>query len=574
MSLTRKIAALLTSMLLSGGLSVIGAQSAGATTSVVLSIPTTSQVTLLRASSDGRYVSYLMNASASDGTLQELHWYDTQTATDIAVARVSLCVRICGRHQWMSADGHHLVFVDWPCDTPSPCDDPDHPGLVQGTVYEANIDDTGTVTYAQVSPVTAADGSATDGYSYPSVNGDGSLVAYNGVGAFGVYVWNADTNVTTNLADFGVADPIAQLSDDGTVIATSGGNDVQENSPFSGAPVRTMDFGGPVNVATMRISADGAEAVAYRGGPVTGENAAGLVYVGPQGVQLIPNSWNPGGCVSFNPIVISADGQAVLFSSFTSNGLAPDPGGTQFAYFGYDPSTQQSLNESGGFGGEAQGLCPSGAMSTDGQTVYFLSYHPPAASMSTVTVSPFNREIETSVTPSNAYVYTTAYTRAIGPPPQALCAASGSLTFAPPLASASLGKSFTEHLNVKTSSCAGIKSAANLTSAKATGRGSEGPSSCSTLAHLPPMTLTLHWKVTRHTPKDAPTMMTANTTESVVNGAVTLDLEGTATNGAFAGHTLQLHLPLDQSAVTLSTQCATKKRLGTVTSNHATLTVF
>ena len=342
---------------------------AAASTSVVLTLPSNAKPELLGTSSNGQYFAYADNPPGWNNAALALHWYNQQTGADVVVGVVSNSD--IGR---ISADGHHVVFTAWGSD-------PLGHGLVEGTVYEATIEDSGSVSYIQVSPTatTYPGGGLETQYGHATVSSDGSEIAY-GAKSGDTYVWSRATQISTN---FGLgAWGAAVLSPDGSVIAMAAGCCEQgftEYSVSDKSVVRTLNGVPAANQLLVReLSSDGSYGVGFTGGSAAQTGAAYFNFLTGT-VQVIPNS-SDGSCAPgyYSGIAISEGGQNVAFGSLSSE-LVPDPSGGSLGYFSYDPATEQVVNQSGTFAGlPPPGDCPSVAITGDGQTTFFVSYSKPS----------------------------------------------------------------------------------------------------------------------------------------------------------------------------------------------------
>ena len=381
---------------------VVGVSStSSAATATILTLPTSSQVLLLSASSDGRYFTYVAD-NPSNG-VETLHWYDSATATDLQVA--ATCNSQCLPH--MSADGQHIVFEAWG-------GDPFGQGLVDGTIYEWNVDAEGNTSIAQISPTsqTYSDGGLEDEYMDPTVSPDGSAVAYeyrlatqNTCCTSGTGLWTASGGNYLNVPESDTWWDRTVLSSDGTLFAReSGGREIHEYSTTDGSLIRSLVVPQSVSnqVGLYGISSDGSYGVGFSFGAQTGY---AYFDFGAGTAQVIANT-EDGQCTGSDwaPISISADGQTVAFGSL-SNGLVPDSAGGSLGYFAYDPVTQQVLNESGGYAGPPPSDdCPSEAMSADGQNLYFVSYQAPPASSASRPLDAAATGQTAPATASSAYI--------------------------------------------------------------------------------------------------------------------------------------------------------------------------
>jgi len=335
---------------------------------VVFALPSKAAPLLLGASSNGQYFAYADHKFGYGSETLALHWYDQQTGNDVIVGAISGTDE--GR---ISADGHHIVFTEWGSD-------PLGKGLLPQTVYEATIDDTGNVTYTQISPAEGADS------GLPSVNADGTLVAYaTSASPGGDYVWSSATDESLPIP--GLSDTPMVLSSDGTtVVATSGPGDT-EYSAATGEPIRTLTGGGNVE----NLSANGDYGVGFTGGKAGEAGDAYFNFL--TGVtHVIPNT-EEGSCGPSNSaLAVSADGQNVAFGSLSS-ALVPDPSGGSLGYFSYDPTTEQVVNQSGTFAGiPPREDCPSVAITGDGQTMFFVGYNEPSEAIGWISGTVTNNE--------------------------------------------------------------------------------------------------------------------------------------------------------------------------------------
>lgn len=206
--------------------STIFASLAAASTSVVRTLPGASKPELLGASTNGEYFAYANENSPGTGELQ-LHWYDQETGDDVVVGQVANTD--IGR---ISGDGHHIVFTSWG-------NDPVGGGLVEGTVYEATIQENGTVSYIQVSPTatTYPQGGLEKQYGHPTTSSDGSVVSYEEVGK-GNYIWSRSTDTSTQLQALGGTPAV--LSPDGSTVAAVAGAGLTEYSATDGSVIRAI----------------------------------------------------------------------------------------------------------------------------------------------------------------------------------------------------------------------------------------------------------------------------------------------------------------------------------------------
>jgi 5-hydroxyisourate hydrolase-like protein (transthyretin family) len=335
---------------------------------VVFALPSKAAPLLLGASSDGQYFAYADHKFGYGSETLALHWYNQQTGNDVIVGAVT--GTDTGR---ISADGHHIVFTEWGSD-------PLGKGLLPQTVYEATIDDTGNVTYTQISSAEGADS------GLPSVNADGTIVAYaTSASPGGDYVWSSATDESLQIP--GLSDTPMVLSSDGTtVVATSGPGDT-EYSTTTGEPIRTLTGGSNVE----NLSANGDYGVGFTGGKAGEAGDAYFNFL--TGVtHVIPNT-EEGSCGPSNSaLAVSADGQNVAFGSLSS-ALVPDPSGGSLGYFSYDPTTEEVVNQSGTFAGiPPREDCPSVAITGDGQTMFFVGYNEPSEAIGWISGTVTNNE--------------------------------------------------------------------------------------------------------------------------------------------------------------------------------------
>ena len=313
----KKISRALTagSLLFGGALTasvLVATQTASATTTTVVSVP--GGVTVEGVSSDGQYVLYDVGCTSGEC----VHWLDTQSGTDILIG---LDENLRAR---LSPDGQHAVweefwggaFVDG---------DPSGLGLSQGTVYEWTPNGASGGTYTQVSPTATAypGGGLLSEFAFPSISGDGSVIAYayrlatqSTCCSSGTTIVNQVTNATINIPESDTwFDPTA-MSADGSVIGrpTATGEEIDEYSTADGSVIRSLLA--TRQLALYDLSSNGLYGVGYAyGDPAT----SGLAYYDFSNnvVQPIPNSGDGGtGCDNLSSIIsVSDDGGTVAFGA-------------------------------------------------------------------------------------------------------------------------------------------------------------------------------------------------------------------------------------------------------------------
>jgi 5-hydroxyisourate hydrolase-like protein (transthyretin family) len=338
---------------------------AAASTSIVRTLPSASRPELVGASTNGRYFAYADEGSPGTGELQ-LHWYDQETGADVVVGNVSNAD--IGR---ISADGRHIVFQSWG-------NDPLGGGLVEGTVYEATIDENDAVSYTQVSPTAKSypGGGLEAQYGHATASSDGSIVSYEENNKAN-FVWSRSTGISTQLEALGGTPAV--LSPDGSTVAADAGAGITEYSASDGSVIRAISTANAPNV--YELSANGSYGVGISGGTPEETGYAYVNFVTGR-VQVIPNTFD-GQCGGgyYSSIATSADGQVVAFGSLSSE-LVPDPSGGSLGYYSYEPTTEQVVNQSGTFAGiPPSGDCPSVAITGDGQTMFFVSYSTPSTNV-------------------------------------------------------------------------------------------------------------------------------------------------------------------------------------------------
>jgi hypothetical protein len=350
------------------------APASGATSATIISVPGVASIS--GVSADGRYLIY-----QSGGVV---NWLDTQTGTDIALANVGNGVQI-------SADGQHVVFQDF--GDGGSGTDPIGPGLLEGTVYEWTANGDGPGTYTQVSPI-----GGDILYAWPTANDDGSLVVYTEQCCQSPddnFIWNASSNTTIDVPGHGGSAPV--LSADGSIFGTANefGTEIDEFSTSDGSFVRSMSFA--VQVSLWALSADGLSGAIFQNGTQT---SAGFAYVDltSGSEQVIANTFNTACTPASDQISISSDGSTVAFG-MSSDGLVPNNSGTYDDYFTYDPAAGKVTNLTNGSAGPSPnngGICPSMALSSDGQNLVYADYEPSGTGSSSVSKSSGRADTEMS----------------------------------------------------------------------------------------------------------------------------------------------------------------------------------
>ncbi len=335
---------------------------AASTAATIISIPGVAGIDGVSAS--GEYLIYQSG--------EVVNWLDTTTGTDIALANV-------GNGVQMSGDGQHVVFEDF--GNGGNGTDPLDPSLEAGTVYEWTANGVGPGSYTQVSPtgVSYPGGGLMDEYAFPTVNYDGSVVVYSYRLATqttcctsGNSIWSSSSNTTIDVAASGTWFYPAVLSGGGSIFGrVDGGDGIDEYSVSDGSFVTSMTFGAQVSL--WALSADGTAGVIFQ---VPAQSYA-YFDITSGSEQLIPNTQNA--CSpSEGEISISSDGSTVAFGA-SSDGTVPDTSGLYNDYFLYDPTTQQVTNLTNGSAGASPGnggICPSMALSSDGQDLIYTDYNP------------------------------------------------------------------------------------------------------------------------------------------------------------------------------------------------------
>lgn len=185
------------------------AAAVAAAPTAVLTLPVTSQVILIGASAGGRYFAYAYVPPGNSNGLWELHRYDVSTSVDTMVGIVAQTDTGS-----MSADGMHVAFQSYET----------NPAVSEGTVYVANFDESGTMSLVQVSPTgnEYPGGGLENQYTQPSVDADGSTIAYNHQSREPeVFVWSAASGTSSPQPYTGTP----EISPDGSTVGvnTSGG---------------------------------------------------------------------------------------------------------------------------------------------------------------------------------------------------------------------------------------------------------------------------------------------------------------------------------------------------------------
>ena len=288
---------------------------------------------------------------------QTLTWYDI--ATNTAVVLGETCGGACGPH--LDATGQKLVYESWGTDL----------GGEQSVALHF-------VSFDNDVPTTTIFGQG----QWPSIDADGSLVS--GVTNNGAFVWNSSTQAVISLPSGPEAQDV--MSPDGSTVAVDSvidqgqADQISEYSATTGALIRTYLPGTLVSIDGL--SDDGNEGVGASGN---------FVYINfaDDTMQSIANSWDQEcGGGGYSAIAISADGITVAFGSL-ANKLVPDSAGGSLGYFTYDPSTEQVTNQSGTFSGPPpSGDCPSVAMTSSANQIYFVNYSvPPPGTTDAASVS-------------------------------------------------------------------------------------------------------------------------------------------------------------------------------------------
>jgi hypothetical protein len=217
-----------------------------------------------------------------------------------------------------------------------------------------------------------------DEYAFPTVNYDGSVVVFSyRLGTTpcctsGNSIWSSSSNSTIDVAASGTWFYPAVLSADGSIFGrVDGGDGINEYAVSDGSFVTSMTFGAQVSL--WALSADGTAGVIFQ---VPAQSYA-YFDITSGSEQLIPNTQNA--CSpSEGEISISSDGSTVAFGA-SSDGTVPDTSGLYNDYFLYDPTTQQVTNLTNGSAGASPGnggICPSMALSSDGQDLIYTDYNP------------------------------------------------------------------------------------------------------------------------------------------------------------------------------------------------------